>query len=1167
MNHLPQTSPAATAMVGSSSQAPSNDGRPAYPYPGLRPFQQDESAIFFGRGEQIGEMLTRLENHRFLAVVGASGCGKSSLVRAGLLPALDQGFLAAASEQWRFVIIRPGDAPLRNLASELARTLGPQSAPDESTDVAEQADPHRVAMIRAGLRSGPKGLVQVVDDARLAVDTNVLVLVDQFEELFRFRHRNKSLDDQSDAPAAAAERDEAAALVSLLLATAAQRDRPIYAVITMRSDFLGDCDAFYGLPEAINDSQFLTPRMTRDQARDAIVEPARLFGGDVEPALANRILNEIGNDPDQLPLMQHALMRAWRHAEKERGRPVTIQLADYQRLGGLQKALSNHADYVLEHLDSDADRRVAEMLFRALCDRSAEQRLTRRLATVAEIAAIAGVDADDVIRVANAFRGSGRNFLTPPSEIPLTSDSTLDISHESLIRQWATLQTWLAREEQSARIYRRLSETTRLFKANQAGFYRPPDLDVALEWKEYERPTAAWAKRYDASFESSMQFLETSRAEEEQRKNEEHDRKVRELAAAKNLANEQEARARMFRRMAKIIGIVAIGAIALFLWALWAQSRARIAESDAIRYEQLANDRYKDARDALDTVLFAVKDDLKDLPNVQEVRARLLKELVTKYERFAKEHSEPSYLDRESVQARTILAEMLFELGDMEGCEKAARESLQQIDVLLTQTPNSTTYQLLAADTYFVLGRCLTNQEKKDEARNALVTAIASYHTLARESKTGDDHYVLSAAKSRLKLAAAFEDVGNAQSGLQETVRAIEELESLGVTESSERERERDALLADAYQSLGWKYLFLRDYGQARSNFANSLAGIQELQLFDPGNLKYWAESAEAKVGLAISMNAVGHSDSAEVYFRDASQEIGTLARVFPTVAHYGKFQGQVAMYYAAFLASSGREAEANTQFTYAIKQLRGLVDRVPEGNVYAYFYLAYSRMLLGNMIATKEGGGEAKDLIELAIEHLRQLREKNYNNQYFATALSMALASRAIHYKSDGDYDKALQHLDQAIALAEEVFYKNRAVHDHLVDVGGVNSMPLWEALLVRGEILLETGQFPEVFVTATRLSSVHGKRPEPSYAAAKLFALLAGHPGAEATVVQSSIANALRSLEQAQEKGFSEIQQLEADHEFESLRDTPEFQRIIRKMRSDDASDEVTHEKGGGY
>ena len=115
---------------------------------------------------------------------------------------------------------------------------------------------------------------------------------------------------------AGAGQEEADAFVALLLAASQQREQPVYVVITMRSDFIGDCTRFAGLPEVVNEAQFLTPRMTREQSRQAIEGPAEVFGGVVEPALVNRLLNDMGTDPDQLPLMQHALMRMWTRASE-----------------------------------------------------------------------------------------------------------------------------------------------------------------------------------------------------------------------------------------------------------------------------------------------------------------------------------------------------------------------------------------------------------------------------------------------------------------------------------------------------------------------------------------------------------------------------------------------------------------------------------------------------------------------------------------------------------------------------------------------------------------------------------------------------------------------------------------------------------------------------------
>ena len=228
----------------------------ASPYPGLRPFTPTESSVFFGRGEQVGDMLERLENHRFLAVVGASGSGKSSLVRAGLIPAIHEGYLLRTSSDWLTVTFRPGGSPFHNLASAFRSQL-----PASDRAPAVGCDSSDIAFTEAVLRSGPKGLIEAFQDAKLRETTHLLVVVDQFEEIFRFRNR---VQDDTDPEDANKYFDESTALVRLLLASASARDQPIYVVITMRSDFVGNCDAFRGLPAAISDGQFLTPRLSRD---------------------------------------------------------------------------------------------------------------------------------------------------------------------------------------------------------------------------------------------------------------------------------------------------------------------------------------------------------------------------------------------------------------------------------------------------------------------------------------------------------------------------------------------------------------------------------------------------------------------------------------------------------------------------------------------------------------------------------------------------------------------------------------------------------------------------------------------------------------------------------------------------------------------------------------
>jgi hypothetical protein len=251
-------------------------------FPGLHPFRPDEKILFFGREEQTDELLRRLEDTRFLAVVGLSGTGKSSLVQAGLVPALERGNLTDSSGHWRVATMKPGLDPLGALVHSLNGALG--------------ESPSRGTL----LRSGRLGLV---DAARIGRESqeNLLLVVDQFEELFRFQ-RDRS-----------ARAHEAREFVALLLAAAQEysHDYRLYIVLTMRSDYLGECARFTGLVQALNEGQYLTEPMTRNQLKDVIEGPAGLGGTTVDAGLLDALLDKAVGQQDQLPVLQHLLMRMW----------------------------------------------------------------------------------------------------------------------------------------------------------------------------------------------------------------------------------------------------------------------------------------------------------------------------------------------------------------------------------------------------------------------------------------------------------------------------------------------------------------------------------------------------------------------------------------------------------------------------------------------------------------------------------------------------------------------------------------------------------------------------------------------------------------------------------------------------------------------------------------
>jgi hypothetical protein len=240
------------------------------PYPGLRAFNCNEADLFFGRERCVDDMVDCLAQSHFLAVLGTSGSGKSSLVRTGLLEALELGLLADAGSRWLLACMNPGGQPLRNLAARLIKTVPARSA-----------DPDEIEMLRSYLRRGPRSIVEWCREGNLPAQTNLLIIVDQFEELFRY-------GDYS-------QREEAEAFVSLLLESAANSEVPIYVVMTMRSEYLGGCALIPNLAEQINKSLFLTPRMTRAEVRDAIVGPSNTIGFEIEDVLITRLLNDLAS--------------------------------------------------------------------------------------------------------------------------------------------------------------------------------------------------------------------------------------------------------------------------------------------------------------------------------------------------------------------------------------------------------------------------------------------------------------------------------------------------------------------------------------------------------------------------------------------------------------------------------------------------------------------------------------------------------------------------------------------------------------------------------------------------------------------------------------------------------------------------------------------------------
>jgi len=820
------------------------------PFPGLRPFEADEDHLFFGRETRVDELLRRLRFNRFLAVVGTSGCGKSSLIRCGLVPALHGGQMVKAGSSWRIAIMRPGGHPFRELANAIA-------GPDVLNISANPLNVPGAMLGEAALRRGARGLVDAVQQAHLPPADNLLLVVDQFEELFRFQ-KTRGSEGHGDA----------IGFVKLLLEASEQSVVPVYIVVTMRSDFIGDCMEFPGLPEALNNSQYLVPRMTRDELRAAITGPVAVAGAGIAPRLVQRLLNDMGSDQDQLPLLQHALMRTWDRwatAAEPRG---PIDLDDYEGVGGLRDALSRHAEEAFAEASPGRQQLLVERMFRALSDIVDDPRGGRRPCSVAEIAAIAEAPEDEVARAVELFRRPGRSFLMPPVPVPLTAGTIVDLSHESLMRCWTRLHGWVEEERAAAAVYLRLTRAAQWYEDGTTGLWRDPELGLGLKWRAERHPTEAWARRYDDSFDRAMRFLEDSERE--------RDRLV------------YERRAERRRQWRRLQWVAAALALLLFLtgvtaWVATRESqRARAENARAERNLQLA-------RTAVDESLLVVEREPSrlgvDVPEIVGFRRELLEKAQRFYLDFIRQAPQNEDLQREIAVGQLRLGHIDRALDAPDRAVADYQAAVKAFTALTQAYPARPEYRGALADAYNWLGEALRRSGGRyAEAKKAYDTALEILGAPPQHVDAAALQQALARVRYNRGILVA-EQAGQdgasldaAEADLREAIRLLEPLAARPMPVGAQD-------LGRAYNNLG-NVVALADgrIAEVRDLYTRAVHIHEELTRREPTNREYAMELVQFYNNLSAVLR--DNDEPAEAMRRNlqARERIESLARPAPSV-------------------------------------------------------------------------------------------------------------------------------------------------------------------------------------------------------------------------------------------------------------------------------------------
>ena len=442
---------------------------------------------------------------------------------------------------------------------------------------------------------------------------NLLVVVDQFEEIFTYAEADEEHADDSDL------------FVNLLLEARAVSDARIYIVLTMRTDFLGNCVRFPLLPDAINRAQYLTPRLTRAEMELAIEGPAQVFGGSVDVALMTELINATRTNSDQLPVLQHALSRMWAIAAGRNPRAPHVGWDEAHEVGGLSGALDQHAEAVLRDvLGVIGEERIGlvESLFAAITERRSaadggqDVRRPQRLARIAHACGL-GADWQPLVPIVGAFSAPGVSLLQHGPE--LNDHSVIDLAHEALMRQWHRLARWVDAEARRRNDYLRWRDRALEHEHERAGLLEGVTLARAIEWLKGDpkqgdrgwRPTAAWASRYspvapETEFQRTTSFIELSTEAQQAREEQKRVAAEEQRRATIQRATAAEDSARRARRQLLAMTAFALLVVALAVAATYFAVQARRSAEQAAQAEaraQLAQAQAEESARRLDEQL------------------------------------------------------------------------------------------------------------------------------------------------------------------------------------------------------------------------------------------------------------------------------------------------------------------------------------------------------------------------------------------------------------------------------------------------------------------------------------------------------------------------------------------------------------------------------------
>ncbi len=655
------------------------------PFPGCRSFYESEHSSFYGRMKQVDDVLLLLHKHKFIALTGQIGSGKSSFLQSGLIPALRKGHNGLAGKEWVICNTRPGLAPIQNLACALSE--------NNLLNPSVKSTPEQRLWIEKNLNEGISGLESIYRRSEIFGKKNLIIIIDQFEDLFL--HNNQFNN-------AAVLNEETNQYINAITGANFAEDIAVYVVIALGAENIIDISPYRRLQDLLNQGQYLLPRINGVDVKRLIVNPLSGTNLSISGESMDSLLAQFGSDMRLLPNLQFLMFKIWTTFQDRDQKDMVIQPEDLTKAGNLQHCFAVHLENHYDCLDT-RQKHVFEKLFKSMLSEDSLGKLTQPQ-TLTHLSSICEASIDEISLLLNDLFEGERKFLDilPPNVSLLHGNSNkiyhrnslVFLKNENIFIHWDRFRTWLGEEKESRDIYKSLITDQLRYDAGKTALLRPPDLDFLWQWYQNNQPTKIWGEFLVPGYQKAIDYLTLS-----------HNAYKNELLLKENARKNEIKRYRRNMLIGIVVGLVIISVVSIL--AINANNEKRIADRERLiaikAQEDLA--KKKLIADQLNRDLFESKDSIN----------QIVTQLKTKEITIQKQNSS-----------------LIKKSSDLEKSSITIKEQYKNLEAQIKETKVAVTKAEIAKEKEVVATKKAKTREEFSNIKNQLFLLVGEF--LANEN-------------------------------------------------------------------------------------------------------------------------------------------------------------------------------------------------------------------------------------------------------------------------------------------------------------------------------------------------------------------------------------------------------------------------------------------------